>query len=48
MTRSTGASGLIFFGLLTHGLAMAVAHGGQIDDGGDAGEILHQNTGLDG
>ena len=41
MTRSTGASGLIFFGSLPE-VAHGVAHRGEVDDGRNAGEILHQ------
>jgi tetratricopeptide (TPR) repeat protein len=42
MTRSTGTSGLIFSGRrrALHG----VAHGGEIDHGGHAGEVLHQHA----
>ena len=37
-------SGLIFSGS-PPSFAIAVAHGREIDDGGDAGEILHQHAG---
>ncbi len=48
MTRSTGISGLIFCGIAAETLHGA-AHGGQIDDAGDAGEILqHDARGLEG
>ena len=43
MTRSTGTSGLIFFGSppsFLHG----VAHGGEIDDRRHPGEVLHQHA----
>ena len=44
MTRSTGTSGLILSGIAAerfHG----IAHGGKIDDGRNAGEVLHQHAG---
>ena len=44
MTSSAGCSGLIFSGSpprVLHG----VAHGGEVDDGGDAGEVLHEHAG---
>ena len=44
MTSSAGASGLIRSGVAAEGLD-GVAHGGQIDDGGDAGEVLHEDAG---
>ena len=43
MTRSTGTSGLIFWGVAAesdHG----VAHCGEIHHGGHAGEVLHQHA----
>jgi hypothetical protein len=44
MTRSTGTSGLIFFGVAAERLH-GVAHGGEVDDRGHAGEVLHQHAG---
>ena len=44
MTRSTGTSGLIFCGS-PPSCEHAVAHGGEVDHGGDAGEVLHQHAG---
>ena len=44
MTRSTGTSGLIFFGS-PPSLFMRVAHGGEVDHGRNAGEVLHQHAG---
>jgi hypothetical protein len=44
ITRSTGTSGLILRGSppsLSHG----VAHGGEVDHGRNAGEVLHQDAG---
>ena len=46
MTRSTGFSGLNLLRVTAQSLD-AVAHGGQIDHGGHAGEILHQARGRD-
>ena len=43
MTRSTGTSGLILRGS-PPSKRHAVAHGGEIDDGGHAREILHQHA----
>ena len=43
MMRSTGTSGLILAGS-AFSLFYAVAHGGKIDHGGNAGEILHQHA----
>ena len=43
MTRSTGTSGLIFCGS-PPSEAMRVAHGGEIDHGRNAGEVLHQHA----
>ena len=44
MTRSTGTSGLIFFGVGAEA-RRGVAHGGEVDDRRNAGEILHQHAG---
>ena len=44
MTRSTGHSGLIFFGSPPSDF-MRVAHRGQVDHGGHAGEVLQQHAG---
>ncbi len=44
MTRSTGASGLILLGIAAKA-DDAVTHGGKVDHGGNAGEILHQHAG---
>ena len=44
MTSSAGTSGLTRFGIAAEGLD-GVAHGGQIDDRGDAGEVLHEDAG---
>ncbi len=44
MTRSTGTSGLIFFGS-PPSWQHAVAHRGEIDHGRNAGEVLHQHAG---
>ena len=44
MTRSTGTSGLIFCGS-PPSLRHRVAHGGEVDDRGNAGEVLHQHAG---
>ena len=44
MTSSAGWSGIDLLRVATedfHG----VAHGGEVDDGGDAGEVLHENAG---
>jgi hypothetical protein len=43
MTRSTGTSGLIFCGIAAERLH-GVAHGREVDDGGNAGEVLHQHA----
>ena len=44
MTSSAGASGIDALGIAAEGLD-GVAHGGQIDDGGNAGEVLHEDAG---
>ena len=44
MTSSAGCSGLIFSGSPPRALH-GVAHGGEVDDGGDAGEVLHEDAG---
>ena len=44
MTRSAGWSGLIFCGIAAEELH-GVAHGGEVDDGGDAGEVLQEDAG---
>ena len=43
MTRSTGTSGLILLRVAAQ-RCHRVAHGGEIDHGGHAGEILHQHA----
>ena len=43
MTRSTGWSGLMRCGS-PPSAAMRVAHGGEVDDGGHAGEVLQQHA----
>ena len=43
MTRSTALSGLIFCGVAAE-LGHGVAHGGEIDHGRHAGEVLHQHA----
>ena len=44
ITRSTGTSGLTFSGVAAEP-GDAVAHGGEIDHGRNAREILHQDAG---
>ena len=44
MTSSAGMSGLTRVGVAAEGLD-GVAHGGEVDDGGDAGEVLHEDAG---
>ncbi len=44
MTRSTGTCGLMRAGS-PPSCTIGIAHGGEIDDGRDAGEILHQDAG---
>ena len=39
-----GLEGVDLFGIAAEGLH-GVAHGGEVDDGGDAGEVLHQDAG---
>ena len=39
-----GLEGVDFFGVAAKG-AHGIAHGGKIDDGGDAGEVLHEDAG---
>ncbi len=39
-----GLQGIDFFGVAAEGLH-GVAHGGEVDDGGDAGEVLHEDAG---
>ena len=43
MTSSAGSSGLIRLGVAAQALH-GVAHGGQVDDGGHAGEVLQQHA----
>ena len=43
MTRSAGMRGLACFGVGAH-RRERVAHGGEIDHAGDAGEILQQDA----
>ena len=43
MTRSTGTSGLILLRVAAERLHR-VAHGGEVDDGRHAGEVLHQHA----
>jgi hypothetical protein len=43
MTSSTGTSGLILFGVAAQG-DDGVAHGGQVDDGRHAGQVLHEHA----
>ena len=44
MTSSAGISGLIFVGVAAQGLH-GLAHGGQVDDGGHAGQVLQDHPG---
>ena len=44
MTISAGASGLTLFGIAAE-VADGLAHGGEVDDAGHAGEVLHDHAG---
>ena len=43
MTSSAGASGLIAAGVAAE-VDDGLAHGGQVDDAGHAGEVLHDHA----
>ena len=44
MTSSAGASGLILAGVATE-VGDGLAHRGEVDDAGHAGEVLHDHAG---